>query len=52
MLIPIQKNPLPTEEDFLFVNLSYENSGFIHHQKILENVFLCGSHHRNDYYGD
>ena len=52
MLILRSKNPLPSEEDFLFVVLCHENSGFIHHQKILENVFLCGSHHRNDYYGD
>ena len=52
MLILHSKNPLPPEEDFLFVNLWYENLRFIHHQKILENVFLCGSHHRNDYYGD
>lgn len=52
MLIATLKNHLPLEEHFLFVNLWYEDSGFIHHQKILENVFLCGSYHRNDYYGD
>ena len=31
MLILFLKNPLPPEEDFLFVNLWYEDFGYIHH---------------------